>query len=87
MRSTTGPNQNSWLSPRAIKQSCVYPLCRRLWHAVDRVGFLASAAYLYDARIVLYELSHGLPPQTPQFGEFADAIVLLGVTGIESHSN
>ena len=47
-------------------------------HTVNRVRFLASHPDFDDARIVLDELSHRLPAQTPKFREVANAIVLFG---------
>jgi hypothetical protein len=60
----------------------VYPVCGRFRNTVDRVRLLAAHANLDDTRIILNQLTHGLPSQTPQPCEIANAVVSLESGGV-----
>jgi len=46
-------------------------------HRIDRVRLLSAHPYLDHPRIVFDELAHCLPAQTPDAGEFTNAVVPL----------
>jgi hypothetical protein len=66
-----------------VEQPRVNPLRCGFRNTVNRMGFLSPHTDLNNAWIILDQLAHGLPAQTPRTGEIADAIVFLksGVFG------
>jgi hypothetical protein len=65
----------------------VYPPRGRFRHAVNRVGLLATQTDLDYARVVLDQLAHGFPAESPQLRKFANAKVFLGLRSISTGEN
>jgi len=64
----------------------MYPLCGALGHRIKRMGFLPPHPDLDNAGVVLHQQTHRFPAEFPKLRQLANAIVFLGVTGIEMHT-
>ena len=68
-----------------IQEPGVDALRGGLGDTVNGVRLLAAHPDLDHAGIVFHELTHRLPPETPQFGQFADPVVPFESGAISRH--
>lgn len=63
----------------------MYPLRSRFRYAVQRMHFFSAHPDLDNAGIILHQLAHGFPSQSPHTRKFANPVMLLEGCVIDRH--